>query len=278
MQIWLLENGEKSEPQESFQIRERISSGELTGDTLAWYKGAEEWVRLDEVPQFESLFIEEVEEEDVTQPPPLPDLTESIKEAIEYEASKAPPLHLFRRFFARMFDSLIYAFAVMAVFRERILDAAESGSVWTFLAVGLTYVVLDGVMTHAWKFSPGKFLLGMRITDHAGFAIPLKAAVIRSLRVWVVGLGMWQLWFISMPISWLLSRKLGYFLWDIPYRNRVMARPLSPFHVSSYVLALVICYALFLAVMPLEFFEDFITRFGTPEQIQQWQEVMKNMK
>lgn len=61
MKIWLLENGEKSEPQESFEVRERIGAGELKGDVMAWYKGADDWMRLDEVPQFQTLF--EAEEE-----------------------------------------------------------------------------------------------------------------------------------------------------------------------------------------------------------------------
>lgn len=266
MKIWLLEKGEKSEPQESFEVRERISSGELKAETLAWYKGADAWMRLDEVPQFRLLF----EEEDLTLPPPLPDISESLKEAIEKEAKKAPPIHLFRRLFARFHDSILYISLVIVLFREHALDALQGDSMLQFLPIGIAYVILDGLMTHVWQSSPGKFLLGMRVTDQVGHAIPLKGAMIRSLRVWIVGLGMWMLWPIAMLISWLLSLKFGYFLWDIPYRYRVVAKPFSALHVLAFVASIFVMSALLNIALPQELIDTMNERSGAQEILDQW--------
>ena len=280
MKIWLLENGEKSEPQESFEVRERISAGELKGDVLAWYKGAEEWMRLDEVPQFQTLFLEgeEEEEEDLVSPPPLPDLSASLKEAIAVEAAKAPPMHIFRRLFARGFDSILYISLVIILFRERALDALQGDSMLQFLPIGIAYAMLDGLMTHAWKTSPGKFILGLRVTDSAGFAISLKGAILRSLRVWIVGLGMWILWPISLLLSWLLSRKFGYFLWDIPYRYRVVVKPFSGLHVIGYIVGLFAISALLNVALPQELVDMMNQRSGAQEFLDQLKESLEAPK
>ena len=241
MKVWLLINEEKSGPFETFAIRDRIDSGELTHETLCWHQGAASWAPLGDVAQFETMFDQTEEVSDLVTPPPIPqsvkDQAEKIKQALAEELSKAPPLFAVRRFFARMHDFLLYMVLIFAVFQEKVIELAQGDSVLPLLAVGFAYVLLDAIMVHIWKASPGKFLLGLGTTDALGHAIPLKFSVLRSLRVWILGLcmGMVEMWPLSLGISWFLSRRFGYFLWDTPKRYRVVARPFSGIHVLAYV-------------------------------------------
>ena len=241
MKVWLIINEEKSGPFETFAVRDRIDSGELTHETLCWHQGAASWAPLGDVAQFETMFDEAEEVSDLVTPPPIPqsvkEQAEKIKQALSDELSKAPPLYAVRRFFARMHDFLLYMVVIFAVFQEKMIELAQGESVLPLLAVGFAYVLLDAIMVHIWKASPGKFLLGLRTTDALGHAIPLKFSVLRSLRVWILGLGMGivEIWPLSLGISWFLSRRFGYFLWDTPKRYRVVARPFSGIYVLAYV-------------------------------------------
>ena len=38
MEIWIVEDGGKKGPFETYLLRERIEAGELSGDELAWHK------------------------------------------------------------------------------------------------------------------------------------------------------------------------------------------------------------------------------------------------
>ncbi|MFC5050978.1 RDD family protein [Rubritalea spongiae] len=270
MNVWLIENGEKGGPFESYAVRERIESGEISADTLAWYQGAEGWVRIDTIPQFSILFAEK---EDAT-PPPMPEEVqksprEELKEAIAREVAKAPPLHMTRRFFARIFDYLLYISLIFVCFQERAFDALMGESMMQFLGVGIAYVILDGLMTHLWKSSPGKFLLGLKVTDHLGLAIPLKGSVIRSLRAWILGLGMWVMMPFAIAISWFMAKRFGYFLWDMPHRYRVLARPFSALHVVAYIVSVLIVNVVFSSLISQEVMEEMYKTLGVEDWMKQ---------
>ncbi len=262
MKVWLLVNEEKSGPFETFDVRDRIDAGELTEETLCWYQGAPSWLPLGEVAQFETMFDQVEDLSDLVVPPPIPDSvkiqTQKIKEALAEELSKAPPLCAVRRFFARMHDFLLYMVLIFAVFQEKVIEMGRSDSVLPLLAIGFSYVLLDAIMVHLWKGSPGKFLLGLRTTDALGHAIPLKFSVLRSLRVWILGMGMGivTIWPFSLGISWFMSRRFGYFLWDTPKRYRVVARPFSGMHVAAYVASIFAMSFLLNVSLPNEMLDE----------------------
>ena len=192
---------------------------------------------------------------------------ELVKKAIAGELSKAPPLYAARRFFARMHDFLLYMVLILTVFQEKVIEMGQTDSMLPLLAVGFAYVLLDAIMVHVWKASPGKFLLGLRTTDALGHAIPLKFSVLRSLRVWILGLGMGivQIWPFSFGISWFLSRRFGYFLWDTPKRYRAVARPFSGIHVLAYVASIVAMFILLSLAIPAEKIELMNKQSGAQE-------------
>ncbi|MGJ8672318.1 RDD family protein [Rubritalea sp.] len=271
MKIWLIENGEKQGPYETYALRERIEVGEISADTLAWYQGAEGWDRIDTIPQLSLLFEAKKE---VT-PPPLPEVTQTpkqaLKEAIAREVAKAPPLHMTRRLFARLFDYMLYISLIFVCFQERAMQAMMGDSMPQFLGVGVAYVILDGLMTHLWRSSPGKFLLGLKITDQMGHAIPLKGSLIRSLRAWVLGLGMWVMMPFSLAISAFMAKRFGYFLWDMPHRYRVLARPFSALHVIAYIVCVIIVNVVFSTLIS----EDVMVEMYKAVGLEEWMREMK---
>lgn len=268
MKVWLLENEQKAGPYESFEIREWIDAGSLKADTMAWYQGAPTWEPLSEIPQFETLFPNAEDAElDTTLPIPLSveSQVDQIKEALDHELSKAPSLNATRRLFAKLHDCILCMTLVFVVFQERALDTLQSESMFPLLGVGLAYVIIDGIMTHLWKCSPGKFLLGMRITDAEGHAIPLPFALLRSLRAWVLGLGMWVMWPLALLISWFVSRRFGYFLWDMPKRYRTVAKPFSALHVAAFTVSIFAMYALLNYALPKEMINEMNQWSGAQE-------------
>ncbi|MFC4991529.1 RDD family protein [Rubritalea tangerina] len=260
MKVWLLVDGEKSGPHESFEVRERITAGELHAETLAWHQGAEGWLPLAEIPQFSTLF--EVEEAEDEGPPPLPEEkpSEVLKKVLAEELSKAPPLHMTRRLFARFHDCLLYLSAVVVIFQDQYVEIFQGESMLPLLAIGICYVLLDGIMVHVWKASPGKFLLGMRTADAQGHAIPLKFSILRSLRVWILGLGMWVMMPLALIISSFMAKRFGYFLWDMPKRYRTVVRPFSGMHVIAYVASIFLMNAAVSLLLPAEVLEQMVNQ------------------
>ncbi|WP_018970193.1 RDD family protein [Rubritalea marina] len=246
MKFWLIENGEKSGPHESFAVRERIEQGELKAEDLCWHQNATSWMPLKEVETFESYFREEVAEEE-DQPPMIPESAklqaEQIRSEVERQKAKAPALHMVRRYFARAHDLTLYMAFIFIVFQEKTLDTLLGESIWPYLGMGLAYVILDGMMTHFWGASPGKWLLGLRVTNSSGQCIPLTPSLVRSMRVWILGFGMWAMWLLALPLSWFLARRFGYFLWDLPQRYRVVVKPFSGLNVVGYMVSLFIISA-----------------------------------
>lgn len=234
MKIWLIENGKKTGPFDSFSLRERIEAGELPAGTLAWFEGAEDWMDIKDVPVLSQLYeADEDVEDEVEEQPRVIVLPESLQKQLE-----PPPLHLVRRFFARFLDISLYFSIVMIVSQDAtVLNVGSSGVGW-HLAFGLGYVLLDGLMIHLWRSSPGKWLLGIQVGDFLGQRLSLGASVMRALRVWVLGWGMWLIAPIAMLISGLMAWRMRYMVWDFPRRNRVTCQPLQALIVVRYIVAL----------------------------------------
>lgn len=242
MKIWLLEDGERTGPFESFGIRERVSNGELGPDTPAWYDGADGWVTLAEVPSLISAFpraeettpdfIGEVERHQQAQDP-------QYKHELEVPEHVAHPprLHPVQRLFARMIDVIIYLMVVMLVMAHNGVDLMVPDLTPTAVfCYHAPYVIVDALLMHLLGTTVGKFFLGIKVTTQEGGRLSLGQSILRSARVWVIGLGMFT---IVMPVtflfSWLISRRYGKFLWDLPKNIRVEAKPLQPLKVIAAV-------------------------------------------
>lgn len=233
MKIWLLEDGERRGPYESFVIRDRVEAGELDGGTLVWYEGSAGWDRLDKMPMMRSLFEAGEEEEGPMEVKEGGDVVEALDAIVKI--LEPPKLYMTRRFFARLFDAVLYFGLILVIFQNASVLPKLGGDLWLNLWLGMVYVLLDAGMTHAWRSSPGKWILGVRVTDSAGHAIGVGGSVMRSLRVWVLGWGMWLIPELSLVVTWFIARRFRYFIWDSPRRYRVVCRPMEWWRVVAMV-------------------------------------------
>ena len=169
MELWVIQEGEKTGPFNDYEIRERIESGELDAETRVWHEGAEGWKKLSEVEIFRSEFEERMvePEEPAKLPPPLPN-----------------PPRPFIRFLARWFDFFLYLLLVFSVMRVMGVDIAAALLSPMFVALHLIpWVVLEAIAIHLRGTTPVKWLLGLRVQRRDGSLLNLSASVLRSFRV-----------------------------------------------------------------------------------------------
>ena len=247
MEIWLILNGEKSGPLHDFDVRKKIESGEVNADTPAWHEGLGPWRPLGEIHLFEGEFeallnrpVEPPSRADETaefRPPPLPE----------------QPV-IMRRFWARWLDLYAYSgvwwLAMWATGRD-IGDILENQ--WAILFQYVPWFVIESMLISRFSTTPGKWLLGLRVTNDDGSALSLSQAVRRSSRVLFLGIGFgWG--FIAMVcqiMALVTTKRLGRPLWDHAAGHRVTSKPLHPVNISIYVVALFIALQLqFIVVAP----------------------------
>ena len=260
MKIWLLENNEKTGPFESFTVRERVANGELSADTPAWFDGADGWVTLADVPSMTSAFprkkevfqkhlnelIEKHEQESAEQkyrygvdiPPHL---------------QQPPKLYPVQRLFARMIDVMLYSLLVYVIKISQGIDIYGFQTPTQHFLYSVPYVVIDGLLMHLFGATPGKYFLNIKVRTVSGAKLSLGASLLRSARVWVIGLGMFTILMpLSFLFSWFISRKFGKFLWDLPKNTLVEVTPLSPLKAAGAFLAVMVASYLLNVNIPEE--------------------------
>lgn len=224
MELWIVEDGEKRGPQQSYEVRERIANGELTGEELAWHKDCDDWVPLRELDSFRSAFEPDHLVEEPPTPPPLP-------------SDPRPIL----RFWARWFDVFLYLVVLFGAMwlsdrtGQNLVGAMTS--FWFAVLHMLPFLLLEAIALHLWKTTPGKFLLGIRVQTVEGENLLLSAAVTRAVRVYILGLGLMLGIFtmISHLFGLWFTLKHGEAPWDLMSRNEVRVRGPSPWPVVAFV-------------------------------------------
>jgi len=252
MKIWLLEDGERTGPHEIFNVRDRISNGEVNADTLAWYEGVEGWVKLSEVPAYASNFSKSesdstekskdsgISDQDVSEF--VKQLETKLNEGLSPDRARPnsatfqnEPLHPIRRFFARAFDLYIYSIIVLII-KYQTGYPVEATNIYIGLLIVLPYLILDGLALSYFGATPGKWLLDISVRDGKGLNIKPGSAMIRSARIWVLGLGMMSyLAFLTIPLTWFMASKYGKFIWDIPKNNITECKLMNPVKIALYV-------------------------------------------
>ena len=243
MEIWIVEDGGKKGPFETYLLRERIEAGELSGDELAWHKDQDGWVSLREMDVFRSAFVPAEGEKQAPLPPPLP----------------VEP-YPFIRFFARWFDVLLYLLVFCFLLRcmgYQFLQVLSSPSLYFYF---LPYVLLEAAMLHRTGASPGRYLLGVRITAADEQPLGLQTALIRSLRAFIVGLGLMVHPFLTgichVYCVWYLMRH-NKAPWDKMTSTRVETKRLRVFPLIRFGL-LFLTVGVLLIVVLLPTFREFL--------------------
>ncbi|NNC88545.1 MAG: RDD family protein [Akkermansiaceae bacterium] len=217
MQVWLIEGGEKRGPFESYEVRERIERKELTGEEKAWHDGCDEWRALRSLEVFRAEF-----EVPVVVPPPLP--------------KKPRP---FSRLWARWFDMQVYmALLFGGMFLLQLDMLAALRSTWFQLLHLLPYLIFDALMVHLAGTTPGKALLGLTVRSKGGGKLALGGSLVRSVRVYILGLGV-GISLLMIPCHafalWFTLRH-GEAPWDLMGGNEVQSQGVNAGRVVAFVL------------------------------------------
>lgn len=237
MEVWIVEDGEKTGPFQTYEVRDRISEKDLSGDELAWHRDQDGWIALKEMEVFRGEF--EKEPEPPAEPPPLP----------------TPP-QPFLRFWARWFDVLLFAFLLFGSLRLFGVGLAVlfTNTITPFV-IPLCFALFEAILIHQYKTTPGKLLLGLRVVTEDEEGLTLGRAVARSLRVCILGMGLMQpgpLFILCHCFCLWFLMKHGHTPWDFIGRTR--PKVVGPFFYSTVLF--MVLFAVFFFVVVLLAYPD----------------------
>lgn len=233
MEVWLIQDGEKTGPFHDYVIRRKIGTEELDASSPAWHEGLPEWTSLGEMPLFKGEFHR-------AEPAPA---EEPLPPSATPKGPASPPVipgnpRLARRFWARWLDIVIYT-AVWWFLMW--LTGRNIESLYTSLPVEFTrlipWFVIEALLIHHFATTPGKWLLGLRVINLDGSRLTLAQSTHRSLRVLFIGIG-FALPLVSlfcMGLSAYTTRRVGAPVWDHLGGHGISVTPFVPWRVVAVV-------------------------------------------
>ncbi|MDB4408661.1 RDD family protein [Akkermansiaceae bacterium] len=243
MDFWIIEDGEKRGPLPDYTLREMIRDGKVTSETKVWHEGASSWVSAQEVGILAREF--ELKSEPVILPPPLPNLPVPPKAEI-----------LWRRLGARWLDFSLAILFFIALLRltgfSLNSESDEVTSGWLLLAQFVPALILEGILIHLYGQTPGKYLMALSVESKERGRLKLGASVMRSMRVWVLGLGMGViplLGILGHGLALWMIRKKGAALWDLVPGHQVKGASLTPLKIVMFFLFFICIWGALIWVM-----------------------------
>lgn len=240
MLIFLAENGQKTGPFQTWEVRSRLERKEITLETLAWHEGCESWIPLNKLP---ALGLANRTEE--SPPPPLPEMTPEPERGMPRDATPTgmdtrprPWLRLLARLMDQGLLTLILACIVRALGYKFSTFLLNPG--WA-LSMPLIMLVMEAFCLHHFGTTPGKALLGMRVVCMGSSANPppLPVAFQRSMLVVAIGhllyldpfltVGAWIFHYIGL----MRHRRVW---WDRKLGLDIAGRPLTMRMVLQFIL------------------------------------------
>ena len=247
MDIWIIRDGEKIGPIHDFEIRRKISNGEISATTPAWHQGLDAWRPVVEIDLFTREFELEInpghlkEPQEISTPP---------------EADTTPPplpkrQDYFRRFWARWLDLSLYSgvwwLGMWAAGQD--IEAAAANP-WIIFFRYVPWFALEAVLLQHFATTPGKWLLGLEVVNLDGSRLDLNAAIQRAMRVLFsgIGFGFSYLMLFCQLLSLVIAKRIGTTLWDQSGGHQVTAKPVQPMRLLAVVLVFTVAMLIHLAV------------------------------
>jgi uncharacterized RDD family membrane protein YckC len=211
---WYYAEGERTVgPLSLADIRAILSRVSNAGRVFVWRNGFATWVEAESVPELAPYVIK---------PPPLPVFERIVPPAA---VPWSPTLHPWRRFFARIFDSWLFAlvfFSILGVIFPELFQTTQSqatthGQDYAYSILGLgAYAVFETICLNTFGVTFGKFLYRIHIEIKELNQIPFSIALKRSLAVWFRGLalGIPLLNIITFTVAYRTLLKEGQTSWD----------------------------------------------------------------
>jgi uncharacterized RDD family membrane protein YckC len=109
------------------------------------------------------------------------------------------------------------------------------------IGIVLPVILMEAAMVGSLGFTPGKWLLGLRVETLGGQRLSIGQALVRSMRVWVLGMGMFLflMMIIGCSMSLWFGKKKGGMLWDLQGGFQVKGRQLTPKRIAWFWVILV---------------------------------------
>jgi uncharacterized RDD family membrane protein YckC len=235
MEIWIIRDGEKVGPLHDFEIRRKITAGELPRDTPAWHEGLGAWKPLVEI----DLFAREFDQHDAPEEtaPPVKVDPPSVETPLPSSLPGSPGC--VRRFFARWLDLSFYSgvwwLGMWAAGQN--IEAAMLNP-WVMFFHYIPWFVLESVLIQRFATTPGKWLLGVRVLNLDHSHLELGPAIRRSMKVLFsgIGFGFSYLALFCHILSFVVVKRIGSTLWDQTGGHHVVATPLQPIRVMALVM------------------------------------------
>lgn len=233
MEIYVLKEGRRIGPFLPFKLRELLEDRTVQPSDPAWIEGMESWSPLSSIEALESWMPP-----DPSLPPPLP-IPAEFKEGAasgDVPGIQARRIHAWLRWLARIVDKMLW-FSLLWV----IAVCAGWLQLWDYLLLSpllligaaVLWIPVESFLLSRFTTTPGKWLLGIRVTDDLGQPLTYLAAVKRTVLVVCTGAGLGLPALSLLPVlqgtmSWLLYRRTGITLWDRAASSRVVHSPLPP--------------------------------------------------
>ncbi len=248
MDIWVIRGGVKNGPYPDYEIRGRIAHGEMDPKSKVWHEGLAEWTEIQELELFKNEFQKETQK-----PPELPKeyLERAAESSEKPEKKDRPKLHLCRRFFARWFDLMVYSalWWLALYYAGRDIGDAISNA-WVLLPIYIPWFAFEAWFLYKYSWTPGKWLMSLKVENEDGTGLSLKKSIWRSVRVMVTGIGFgWGLLsLVCQALSWFTARRIGKPIWDFLGNHRVKAEPIKVWRIIVVVLGFLVAAHLQMAV------------------------------
>lgn len=181
---WYADKGKKKGPVQMAELRRLLQTATISHQTMVWHEGMEAWRHLDDVHELSDLTVAVA--------PPLPPIADTDSQY--YLLSNRWP-----RFFARSFDvwlemlfvSLSMGFALSLYFIGFVEWIKGPGASQLFgilcLPIALT---LDAFLYRFIGNTPGKALLGLKLTTPEGNPLSFAQYLSRNISMWASGLAL----------------------------------------------------------------------------------------
>jgi|GEM_PF-433817 len=231
--------GEKSGPFPGFAIIDRIREGSVSREDLVWRQGMAEWLPLGQVDEFDGYWPPSAEEIAVQE-------EEQFRE-VESLIHQQP--HPWRRFWARMLDYVWYIGLIVFTLGVILGDSVTTWAEWVAKSyipfealVMMLYIPIEAWCLSTFGRTPGRILMKLQVESVDGNRASFKQALVRSVHVYVKGLGCWLPLLSLFMMSWSRIQLLrdGVSSWDKACATRVMSKPMERWRYV--VLGLVIAF------------------------------------
>ncbi len=195
---WYVADGtERHGPFSKSEVELLLDAGKISAETLIWHPGLGEWTAAAAVPELRHAFIQLRPGPEplppTATPPPLPASRESGGQVRPWV-----------RYWARNLDMIVAVLLLGIVlgllgFSFETTNGAGYGMLTLFL-----WVPVEALLLSTWGYTPGKWLLRIRVTGDDGKQLDAQRAFQRSYRVWLAGIG------VGFPLATLVTQWFQY--------------------------------------------------------------------